>query len=296
MSRLEIAFTAVTQTVGATATVPPSGLDTQQQMIEPAVVPEPAEVSKLSTVEPLPEVQKVAPERTASGFASLQQTSVPEAPVDPSVSGFSANKAEPVTEPVVKPVPAPVHEPEPVSAPVVPPVAEPIPNEEAVPAEPISERDQSSAPNTGGIMSVAKEKQIQDLMTTEKLAATTTNQQRQAVEIAAMDPLMRPEVTNGLHQLLSEWSLFKSSGIFGTGPSGIDHQLYLKLAALNMTAVVAGRFEGATPAIKRSITDYMNGWRYEEGIMQEQGELFEHYLRRVIRHIIDKRSNTEPKK
>lgn len=144
-------------------------------------------------------------------------------------------------------------------------------------------------------MSVAKEKQIQDLMTTEKLAAATTNQQRQAVEIAAMDPLMRPEVTNGLHQLLSEWSLFKSSGIFGTGPSGIDHQLYQKLAALNMTAVVAGRFEGATPGIKRSITDYMNGWRYEEGILQEQGELFEHYLRRVIRHVIDKRSNAVPK-
>jgi hypothetical protein len=38
----------------------------------------------------------------------------------------------------------------------------------------------------------------------------------------------------------------------------------------------------------------MNGWRYEEGILQEQGELFEHYLRRVIRHIIDKRSKAVP--
>jgi hypothetical protein len=31
----------------------------------------------------------------------------------------------------------------------------------------------------------------------------------------------------------------------------------------------------------------MNGWRYEQGIIYEQDETFEHYLRRVIRHIID---------
>lgn len=31
----------------------------------------------------------------------------------------------------------------------------------------------------------------------------------------------------------------------------------------------------------------MNGWRYEQGIIYEHGENFEHYLRRVIKHIID---------
>ncbi len=31
----------------------------------------------------------------------------------------------------------------------------------------------------------------------------------------------------------------------------------------------------------------MNGWRYEQGIIYDQGETFEHYLRRVIRHILD---------
>ena len=94
-------------------------------------------------------------------------------------------------------------------------------------------------------------------------------------------------VTAGLGQLLSEWSLFKSSGIFGTGPSGKDHVLYLKLAPLTMSAVIAGRFDGVTNAIKQSIADYMNGWRYEQGIVYEKDETFEHYLRRVIRHIID---------
>ena len=39
--------------------------------------------------------------------------------------------------------------------------------------------------------------------------------------------------------------------------------------------------------IKQSVTDYMNGWRYEQGLTYQQGETFEHYLRRVIRHILD---------
>ena len=56
-----------------------------------------------------------------------------------------------------------------------------------------------------------------------------------------------------------------------------------------MAAVIAGRFEGATPVIKQSITDYMNGWRYEEGIVHEHTETFEHYLRRVIHHILNKK-------
>jgi len=64
--------------------------------------------------------------------------------------------------------------------------------------------------------------------------------------------------------------------------------LYKKLASLTMAAVIAGRFEGATPRIKQSITDYMNGWRYEEGVVHEHGESFEHYLRKVIRHILEK--------
>jgi len=142
----------------------------------------------------------------------------------------------------------------------------------------------------GSLSSVAKDKQVQEMMVAQKREHATTDQQRKEAEIASMDPLMTPEVTAGLGQLLSEWSIFKHSGLFGTGPSGADHPLYKKLMVVPMAAVVAGRFEGVTPQIKRSITDYMNGWRYEEGIMHEQGEAFEHYLRRVIKHILKKRS------
>lgn len=137
--------------------------------------------------------------------------------------------------------------------------------------------------------SVAKEKQVQEMMVAQKREAAITDGQRREAEIASMNPLMTPEVTAGLGQLLSEWSIFKHSGLFGTGPSGMDHPLYKKLSVVPMAAVVAGRFEGVTPQIKRSITDYMNGWRYEEGIMHEQGEAFETYLRRVIKHILQKR-------
>ena len=97
-----------------------------------------------------------------------------------------------------------------------------------------------------------------------------------------------PEITSGLGQLLSEWKLFKSSGIFGTGPSGVDHPLYKKVSGLTMSALMAGRFEGATPEIKQSISDYMNGWRYEQGVLHQHSETFEHYLRRVIKTIIER--------
>jgi hypothetical protein len=101
------------------------------------------------------------------------------------------------------------------------------------------------------------------------------------------DPLYTKEVDDGLEQLLGDWVLFKKSGLFGTGPKGREHPLFLKIAKLQVPLLLAGRFEGSTQEIRQSITDYMNGWRYEQGIIYEQGEEFEHYLRRVIRHILD---------
>jgi len=105
------------------------------------------------------------------------------------------------------------------------------------------------------------------------------------------DPLYTGEVDEGLDQLLSMWPIFKKSGLFGTGPKGSQHPLYLKISELQIPLLLAGRFEGATQEIKQSITDYMNGWRYEQGIIYTQGETFDHYLRRVIRHIIDLQNN-----
>jgi len=78
---------------------------------------------------------------------------------------------------------------------------------------------------------------------------------------ASDDPLQSAEVTDGLNQLLSDWMLFKKSGLFGTGAKGIEHPLYKNIKELQIPLLLAGRFEGATQEIKQSITDYMNGWR-----------------------------------
>lgn len=110
-----------------------------------------------------------------------------------------------------------------------------------------------------------------------------------AIETSSVvgDSLFTKEIDSGLEQLLLEWSLFRKSGLFGTGPKGREHPLFKKVAGLQIPLLLAGRFEGATQEIKQSITDYMNGWRYEQGIIYNQGETFEHYLRRVIHHILD---------
>lgn len=101
------------------------------------------------------------------------------------------------------------------------------------------------------------------------------------------DPLFSKEVDDGLEQLLSEWVLFNKSGLLGTGPKGRQHPLYQKVSNLPIPLLLSGRFEGATPEVRQSVSDYMNGWRYEQGIIYEENETFELYLRRVIRHILD---------
>lgn len=119
--------------------------------------------------------------------------------------------------------------------------------------------------------------------------------EKEALAKKPITDLKSPEVEAGLRHLLSEWSLFKKSGFFGTGPSGIDHPLYQKLSSLPMAAVVSGRFEGSTPEIKRGLSDYMTGWRYEQGIVHEMGETFDTYLRRVIRQILEKQRKLKEK-
>lgn len=108
-----------------------------------------------------------------------------------------------------------------------------------------------------------------------------------AIEAMSNNPLYTKDVDAGLEQLLEEWAIFKKSGLFGSGPKGRQHPLYLKISTLQLPLILAGRFEGSTQEIKQSITDYMNGWRYEQGIVYEQSENLDQYLRRVIRHIID---------
>lgn len=133
------------------------------------------------------------------------------------------------------------------------------------------------------LRSVAEE--IKEARATVAITAAEHTPQATAKETID-DPLHSHDVDAGLAQLLSEWKLFKSSGIFGTGPSGKDHPRYRQLASLPMAAIIAGRFEDSSSDIRQSITDYMNGWRYEHGMIHEINETFEHYLRRVVHHII----------
>jgi hypothetical protein len=121
----------------------------------------------------------------------------------------------------------------------------------------------------GRVVSVAESKQKlrtpQDLPTAAQVSSSAE---------ANGDPLLTKEVDDGLQQLLVEWPIFKKSGLFGTGSKGREHPLFKKIAELQIPLLLAGRFEGATQEIKQSITDYMNGWRYEQGIIYEQGGEF----------------------
>ncbi len=150
-----------------------------------------------------------------------------------------------------------------------------------VPSTPVEEKSgyelQTAAPKTAP--SLADQQKILTPYDLPDAASLETG--------AAGDVYTTKEIDNGLQQLLSDWSLFKKSGLFGTGPKGREHPLYKKIADLQISLILAGRFEGSTQEIRQSITDYMNGWRYEQGIVYQPGETFDRYLRRVIRHIID---------
>lgn len=320
MQRLELAFqaaikvaentppagTAIDEYVKSTtppvtgyAAAAPEPVASRPVMPEPAVTAvaqEPVtseQPSVVSPVSPVPEPTRIAvtsaehtaPPASTPGIDPVITTPPPdESLLRPQVGETGASFIPP-RNPNNRPRVAPLQSAAPTP---VPSSVETAPAALVTPTSSVPSAPQSSlSSNSTRLMSVAKEEQLQNLMRQNQVADIEAQKQQDAAMRANTDPIMLPEVTAGLKQLLSEWGLFKSSGFFGTGPGGIDHPLYKKLQALTMSAVIAGRFEGATPQIKQSITDYMNGWRYEEGIVHEHTETFEHYLRRVIRHILD---------
>jgi hypothetical protein len=103
---------------------------------------------------------------------------------------------------------------------------------------------------------------------------------------ALLGNLVTPEITQSLGQLLHEWNLFASSGLFGTGPGGFEHPLYKKLSEVKMEEVVLGRWDGAQPKVTSAIRDYIDAWRHEQGVAYNPTETFEHYLRRVVDRIL----------
>lgn len=118
------------------------------------------------------------------------------------------------------------------------------------------------------------------------LDVTLPGDTKQEPPESVKEDLHSPEMDMGLHQLLSEWKIFRGSGLFGTGPGGAEHPLYLKLKDMPMSLVSSGSWEKASKEDVISIRDYTNGWRHEQGISFIPSESFDTYLRRVVKRVL----------
>lgn len=197
------------------------------------------------------------PDDSAARWAPKEITPKPAA--TPTSSAHLAKPGTPTKSDPVQPIAVPVNTTNPHGTPVTPPSDN----------KPIAPLSRSTKPL----------KSLSDLPTTDSINTDTATQSN--------DPLFTKEIDEGLQQLLLDWPLFQKSGLLSRGPRGVNHPLFLKMKELQLPVLLAGRFDGSSKEIKQSVTDYMNGWRYEQGIVYQRDETFEHYLRRVIKHIID---------
>jgi hypothetical protein len=280
MKRLETAYLAVEVAVAAHSK---NVVDVANSPAAPAATPIAAPAPTPVISEPLVEKREEA----------VPVPAAPEAPLPPAPPAVPVPVAPPipVVVPQPRPVPAqPIAQPDAVQIPVVQKPSAPEPVRKPVDVSGVSgyeiaqNQPPVKPPQSPSVADSVKVLTPQDLPSSS-ISASADN-----------DPegLMTRDIDDGLEQLLSDWSLFKKSGLFGTGPKGREHPLFKKLASLQIPLLLAGRFEGSTQDIKQSITDYMNGWRYEQGIIYEQGETFEHYLRRVIKQILDLQKKRRP--
>lgn len=203
-----------------------------------------------------------------------------------------------VVPPVPAPVPkAPVATPTPVVVPApaaVPPV-EAAREEVEVPEPVVVEVSQAPIERPASVMSriVADEQPVAPSAAPEAPkqpfidpTLVTSVDVDPDEHVVRQSDLVTPEINSSLNQLLGEWSIFASSGLFGIGPGGAEHPLYKKLAKLSMGEVLAGRWEDATAELRHTIKDYVDAWRHEQGIAYNPTETFEHYLRRVVQRIL----------
>lgn len=102
--------------------------------------------------------------------------------------------------------------------------------------------------------------------------------------------LYTEEITKTLQQLLNEWSIFRSGGLFGTGPGGFEHPLYRTLAPLIMSEVIGGNWDNTNQKNAKIIKQYVDAWHHEQGVIYTGSETFEHYLRRVIQRILKRQT------
>jgi hypothetical protein len=274
MQRLEAAFVEVEHVLEQPR---PPVEPTVSRVQVPVSVPTPV-VAK----PPTPELP-TAPAPAQPAPTPVPVVSVPPVPRQEPVVLKVDTQPKPASTPVMvapEPEPAPKPKPAPVE---VPKPTEQTAEQNARPAStPIEDKRWNAA---AASIKPAPIKPLSE--SAEPLKSISDVPTQDSITNKDADPLQSQEVNEGLNLLLADWMLFKKSGLFGTGPNGSLHPLYQKIKDLQIPLLLAGRFEGATQEIKQSITDYMNGWRYEQGIIYEQGETFDHYLRRVIRHILD---------
>lgn len=281
MQRLETAYEGVEEALKHHA-------DEKANSPEPAQAPAPTEIS-----EPAVEAESAPVRPPLPKFSPLSEEAATPDPAAASAAEDEKQSETPLVRLAQTEQPAAVSEPSEVPAPTKQssaPQAEPAPSSTATWGESSDKGEAAPAVAQVPIPDSAPLHRATSLAQSEtKLRSPDELPDASALETSSVagDPLYTQQVDDGLNQLLSDWQLFKKSGLFGTGPKGMTHPLYIKIKDLQVPLLLAGRFEGATQEVKQSITDYMNGWRYEQGIVYEQGEIFDHYLRRVIRHILD---------
>ena len=262
MQDLETAYAAVVSMLegGVTEKTAPATVPVEDSAV-PTVEPEAAAVTSTTVTNEAIGYSAQADTVTTDPVSAIPPTPAPSEPVVPPAPAVSIPAEEPPAAPVTS------------AASVVPdaPAASPIPTPAAVTDAPPA----ATSP-------AASEPPVPPAPTPQSVSDTLLPD---ASTIPSM--LATPEIENGLNQLLGQWEIFKSSGFLGTGPSGSEHPLYLQLKDTPMGSVVAGRYDGSTPEVKQAISDYMKGWRYEQDVTHTQGETFEHYLRRVVKAILD---------
>jgi hypothetical protein len=225
MGRLEKAFSAVEVAIANHVPKAPVSVPTPSPVparVEPAVVQTSSEVTTTPTTAPITPVIDVPP---------------------PVVVPPSATE-EPVlmTRPDIT-VPAPAVPAAPVSVsrdlpePVMPVQAESV-HDTSLVVEEKSGYEIATADTTTSTSLADKQKMLtpQDLPDAATLSTG-----------AAGDNLFTKEIDDGLTLLLSDWTIFKKSGLFGTGPKGREHPLFKKISELQIPLILAGRFDQERP-------------------------------------------------
>jgi len=125
-----------------------------------------------------------------------------------------------------------------------------------------------------------------DTVVSSQKAAIPTKEIATFVDRTEKEKLYQSEaVTEGLRSLLMSWEIFRGGFLSGK-ERGREHPLYKTMREVVMSDILSGKFQGAKTNVVISANDYVNAWRFEQGIEYNPAETFEHYLRRIVHRIL----------